>query len=104
MTALSKIRDAFDTKVPVPTSAHSCKDDYNDVTKVTKEWSINCTIRSKPFPISNINMNPFFGLNYQSMFPWIEKKKTEVLKLKIACREGDLSGSDSESSTDEDED
>ena len=49
-------------------------------------------------------MNPFFGLSYQSMFPWIEKKKTEVLKLKIACREGDLSGSDSESSTDEDED
>ena len=51
----------------------------------------------------NINMNPFFGLNYQSMFQWIEKK-TEILKLKIACREGDLSGSDSESSTDEDED
>ena len=36
VTALSKIRDAFDTKVPVPTSAHSCKDDYSDVTKVVE--------------------------------------------------------------------
>ena len=38
VTALIKIRDAFDTesKVPVPTSAHSCKDDYNDVTRVVE--------------------------------------------------------------------
>lgn len=110
VTALSKIRDAFDTesKVPVPTSAHSCKDDYNDVTKVVEVLLKNGVLTVQKgrnhSQFNNINMNPFFGLNYQSMFQWIEKKKTEVLKLKIACGEGDLSGSDSESSTDEDED
>ena len=38
------------------------------------------------------------------MFQWMEKKKTEAVKLKIAGGEGDLSGSDSESTTDKDED
>ena len=110
VTSLCKIRDAFDTesKVPVPTSAHSCKDDYNDVIKVVEVLLKNSVLDvqkgRKHSQFSNINMNPFFGLNFESMFQWIEKKKSEILKLKIACGEGDLSGSDSESRTDEDED
>ena len=46
-------------------------------------------------------MNPFVGLNYKSMFEWIKKKKNRSIETKIACG-GDLSGSDSESSTEDD--
>jgi hypothetical protein len=108
VTSLCKIRDAFDTesRVPAVTSAHSTKDDH-DVTKVVEVLLKNgvlCTKNGrKHSQFNDINMNPFFGLHYKAMSEWIEKKKTEVLKLKIACGEGDLSGSDSGSDTDEDE-
>ena len=108
VTSLCKIREAFDTEsnVPVMTSAHCTKDDHDDVTKVVevllKNEVLVVKVGRKHSQFNDININPFIGLNYKSMFEWIEKKKTEVLKLKIACGEGDLSGSDSESSTEDD--
>ena len=88
VTNLCKIRDAFDTesKVPVPTSAHSCKDDNNEVTKVVEVLLKNVVLAvhkgRKHSQFNNINMNPFYGLNYESMFQWIEKKKNRSIETK----------------------
>ena len=110
VTTLCKIRDVFDSesKVPVQTTAHSTKDDEDDVAQVVSVLLKNNVLSIKPgrkhsqFP--NIKSNPLSELDYDLMSQWIERKKNELIKLKIATGEGDLSESESDSDSTDDED
>ena len=65
---------------------------------------MHVSIFTHDFEMALYSSSMFHSWNFcTSIFQWIEKK-TEVLKLKTACGEVDLSGSDSESSINEDED
>ena len=103
VTGLRNIRDAFDadTKVSPQTTAHSTKDDEGEVAKVVSVILKNDILLIKKgrkhSSFSNIKPDPFSGLNYDHMFKWIKRKKTELIQLKIATGEGDLSESEDES-------
>ena len=99
VTGLRNIRDAFDadTKVSPQTTAHSTKDEVAKVVSVILNNDILLIKKGrKHSSYSNIKSDPFSGLNYDHMFKWIERKQTELIQLKIATGEGELSESEDE--------
>ena len=100
VTTLHEFTRRFDeqTYVPTTSSAHNTKNDENDVTKV-----VSVVLKNKIFEeisgrmhslFRNVDINPLSGLDRKKMREWIERKKNEMVKLKCAVDEGDLSDTD----------
>ena len=80
------------------------EDDVAQVVSVLLKNNVSIKPGRKHSQFPKIKSNPLSELDYDSMFQWIERKKNEPIKLKIATGEGDLSESESDSdSTDNEE-
>lgn len=110
VTALHEFARAFDeqTHVPPPTTAHSTRSDEDDVEQVVSVLLRNKILEKKSGRtrslFNKLNANPLSDLDRKKMYEWIERKKQEMIKLKCAVGEGDLSDSDATDDSDANED
>lgn len=99
VTTLSKIRDIFDmeTNVPVQAVAHATIDDESDVYKVTdvliRHKSLTITEGRELSQFKKFDRDPLHGLDWKKLPCWIEEKKKQILRYKLAVGEGDVSSS-----------